>query len=154
MALSSVCGEVTCSEKSWTGEQGSRSSFPCTTRAVRAFARQLALASNDQPAVTRILADIAQQAWPLTPKVDSYRHLFRVLFKAFRAAQPTRDLEALVEEVFEILKARFRSNAVRVALKRPAPPMCIGLRRSGCAFVLAWRLGCQVDLFHSPSWGT
>jgi hypothetical protein len=87
------------------------------TAATEAFALQLALPSNEPQSLIRLLADIAQFGWLEKSDVTSYVGVFRAIFKAFRRAQPDRDLSKLVFSIGAVLQQRFRGNSFRSILK-------------------------------------
>ena len=88
------------------------------THGVRSLAVMLALPTNEPNSVIRLLADLAQFAWPEKPARAAYIDVFAAIFAAFRRLQPERDLDVMVNIVLGMVHGRLRRNGYRVFLKK------------------------------------
>jgi tetratricopeptide (TPR) repeat protein len=88
------------------------------TPAMFAFARQIALSTNDPESVVALMADLAQTGWGQKPDRASYIDFFAAMIRAQREAQPNRDARADLAPVRRMVQARLRVARYRLLLKR------------------------------------
>jgi hypothetical protein len=78
------------------------------TYTVQRLADQIAAPSNETGSIQRLLSDVIQFGWAQRPSDKVYHRFFRALFRAFRKAQPSCNLEALARAPLSIVYARLR----------------------------------------------
>lgn len=88
------------------------------TPAMLAFARQIALPTNNPDSVVRLMADLARIGWGQKPNRKSYIDFFAALIRAQRQAQPNRDARADLALVRRMVQAGLRVTGYRLLLKR------------------------------------
>jgi cellulose synthase operon protein C len=88
------------------------------TPALQAFFTEMALPTNDSASVVRVISDLAQVGWSLSPNRASYVHFFAELIKAQRQAQPTRDAATHLARVRRMVQARLRLSGYRLLKRR------------------------------------
>jgi hypothetical protein len=88
------------------------------THAVRCLADQLAAPTNEPRSVERGLTRLIRLGWTEAPNVVAYQQFFVVVFRAFRKAQPARDVGQLIRTAIGGVRARVRLNGYAAFLKR------------------------------------